>query len=115
MNIKKITKGITTKVIPEAVGGIACGFANNIIPASINPKIRAAGKLIIGAALPEFVKNKFVAAAAGGWNGVAGVELAQAFGMTINVSGIGEIGAYEIEEDSMNGIGDANDAQNYTN
>ena len=77
LNIKKMVSSVTSKALPAAVGGAASLAANKIIPASINPKIRAVIKIVAGAVLPELAPRiKMLEPAGLGFAGQAGAELA---------------------------------------
>ena len=104
LNAKRIM-GRVKESLAAAGGGVAAAWVNNIIPSTLNSKVKLGGKLLVGALVPELMpKQKILVNAADGWCGVVGVELAHEFGMKVDVAGIGDCGAHEIDEDYMDGV-----------
>jgi hypothetical protein len=110
LNVKSMTKALTQRGLGSAVGGAASMAVNKVIPASINPKLRGIGKIVLGAILPELApKSKLLDYAGAGFTGVAGAELAGELIPALKegaVKGIGNDSAYVIDEDSAQVSGD---------
>lgn len=107
-NFAKITKSVMGNTLPAAGGGVASLAVNKFIPASISPKMRGIGKILVSAIIPELMpKMKFLGPASQGFAGHAGAELATEFMPTLAavkpVAGIGSDGSYTVDEDGMNG------------
>ena len=47
----------TMNLLGVAIGAVGAGYLNKLIPASVNTKIVAGGKIALGIALPMFVKS----------------------------------------------------------
>jgi len=65
-------------------GAVIAGYINKLIPATVNDKIVAGGKVALGIALPMFVKNpktkNLVAGVGSGMIAVGAVDLLKSFG-----------------------------------
>ena len=117
LNIKKMVSSVTSKALPAAVGGTASLAANKIIPASINPKIRAVIKIVAGAVLPELAPRiKMLEPAGLGFAGQAGAELAAelipAIAGVDDMDGVGATEEYVIDRDFVEGVDDPQVAGN---
>ncbi len=117
LNIKKMVSSVTSKALPAAVGGAASLAANKIIPASINPKIRAVIKIVAGAVLPELAPRiKMLEPAGLGFAGQAGAELAAelipAIAGVDDMDGVGATEEYVIDRDFVEGVDDPQVAGN---
>ena len=117
LNIKKMVSSVTSKALPAAVGGAASLAANKIIPASINPKIRAVIKIVAGAVLPELAPRiKMLEPAGLGFAGQAGAELAAelipAIAGVDDMDGVGATEEYVIDRDFVEGFDDPQVAGN---
>jgi len=113
-----------TNILGVAAGAVAAGFLNKVIPATIDSKIVAGGKIALGVALPMFVKSgklKGIMSGVGaGMIAVGAVDLLRGFGvlsgaddsMSISLNGdqdfLGDeiLGADVLGDDIMNGIDD---------
>ena len=76
--------GHLTTVLAVAGGAVAAGMINKIIPATVNDKIVAGGKILVGAFLPTLVKGqgRQIAEAAGlGMVAVGSVDLLKSAGI----------------------------------
>jgi len=77
--------GSQLSMVPAVLAGaVIAGFVNKVIPATVNDKIVAGGKIALGVALPNFVPGnlKNMAQAAGfGMIAVGGVDLLKSFGV----------------------------------
>lgn len=121
VNIKRMVASVTNKALPAAVGGAASLAVNKIIPASINPKIRGIGKILIGAVLPEIApRTKMLEPFGMGFAGQAGAELAAdlipAIAGPDEIEGVGAQEEYVIDDDFVSGaedpmVGDAEGPQ----
>jgi hypothetical protein len=111
------------KIVDIAVkaGGVSAGavlakFADKLVP-NLNPAIRGAAKIAIGAVVPAFMpKQKFVEHMGNGMIAVGAVELAGNFVPAIvsgtndsPMSGIGSGEPMTIDEDYEAGLGEADD------
>lgn len=99
------------------VGAVAANKIGKMLPATINPKFVSAGQLVLGLALPKFVKTPIVASIGNGMAAVGGMGLLTSFvpslGATDDVvllSGIDTIGDMS-EVNGVDQIGDL-DAMN---
>lgn len=75
--------GIDTTSILGVVGGaVLAGYLNKIVPATVNDKLLAGGKVALGVALPMFIKtNKSLVSGIGaGMVAVGSVDLLKSFG-----------------------------------
>lgn len=74
-----------------AVGGAGGGFLNKVIPTTVNPKLAAGGKIVVGALLPMISKDQktkaMLTALGHGLIGVGTVDLLQSFGMISGYAG----------------------------
>lgn len=76
-------------ILGVAAGAVAAGYLDKVIPATINKKITAAGKIAVGVLLPSLVKGgKMKNALAGVGSGmiaVGSVDLLKSFGVLSGV------------------------------
>lgn len=80
---KHAISGIDTTSILGVVGGaVIAGYLNKIVPATVNDKLLAGGKVALGIALPMFIKsNKSLISGLGaGMIAVGSVDLLKSFG-----------------------------------
>jgi len=88
-------------ILGVAAGAVAAGYLDKFIPATINKKITAAGKIAVGVLLPSLVKGgKMKNALAGVGSGmiaVGSVDLLKSFGV---LSGVEDDDMLEV---SLNG------------
>lgn len=139
MNTKKITKSVTSKVLPTVAGGIGAKFAKNLSgKVTQNEKLKAALPLILGIALLQSSKTEAIGmgmCAVGGADlagqflpaihGIEDMDLSGLFGgQTLNEDlGAYDVGAYDVgDNNTLNGdydMGDddmgAGDGENYGN
>lgn len=77
-------KGIDTTNILGIVGGaVVAGYLNKLIPATINDKLVAGGKIAVGVLLPKVVKTnpKLMDGIGAGMIAVGSVDLLKSFGV----------------------------------
>lgn len=98
-------KDIAVKVGGVSAGAIAAKFSNRFL-GTMNPKIRAVGKIIIGAVVPEFMPKVKIAGHIGtGFMAIGAAELFEEIVPTAPVSGTEDImsgalgGPITIDED----------------
>lgn len=80
---KHAISGIDTTSILGVIGGaVIAGYLNKIVPATVNDKLLAGGKVALGIALPMFIKsNKSLISGLGaGMIAVGSVDLLKSFG-----------------------------------
>lgn len=72
----------TQSVFGIVAGAVVAGYLNKVIPATVNDKIVAGGKVALGVALPMFIKsNKSLIGGIGaGMIAVGSVDLLKSFG-----------------------------------
>ena len=96
------TGGMIQTLLIGTAGALVAKVVSNKLSSKVNPKLLAGGEVILGVALPKFVKNKFMAdfgygmAIGGALNGL------QSFGVVSAISGIGadiEVSYGEVEDD----------------
>jgi hypothetical protein len=78
-----------TGIFGAAVGGVGAKFLNKVIPATIDKKIAAGGKIVIGALLPMFVKGRAHGAAMAAGHGIIAVASTELFTEMGVLSGLG--------------------------
>ena len=90
----------TMNIIGVAVGAVVAGYLDKVIPATVNTKIVAGGKIALGVALPMFVKSgkmkNTLAGVGSGMIAIGAVDLLKGFGV---LSGADD----EILEVTLNG------------
>jgi len=72
-----------TNILGVIGGAVIAGYLNKIIPATVNDKLIAGGKVALGIALPMFVKGKMshlVGGIGAGMVAVGSVDLLKSFG-----------------------------------
>lgn len=111
VNIKRMVASVTTKALPAAAGGAASLAMNKIVPASVNPKVRGIGKILLGAVLPEISpRTKMLEPFGMGFAGQAGAELATELIPAIagpdEIEGVGAQDEYVIDDDFVSGAED---------
>lgn len=77
-------KGIDTTNILGIVGGaVVAGYLNKLIPATVNDKLVAGGKIAVGVLLPKVVKTnpKLMDGIGAGMIAVGSVDLLKSFGV----------------------------------
>jgi hypothetical protein len=72
----------TTNILGVIGGAVIAGYLNKIVPATVNDKLLAGGKVALGIALPMFIKsNKSLIGGLGaGMIAVGSVDLLKSFG-----------------------------------
>lgn len=112
-NFKNMGAAIVNRGVMPAAGGAGAAFVNKVVP-NMNPKLRSALKIGIGALIPEFIgggKNKMIDAIGSGFSGAAGFELANSFIPSLSessqpVSGIGADAEFITDNDFVQGTDD---------
>lgn len=85
------------------IGGAGAGFLNKVIPASVNPKLSAIAKIVIGGIVRRSVKNNLGSGIGSGMQAVGSVELLQQMGI---LSGIGAPSETDMMAVSLEGAND---------
>lgn len=94
------SKQDTTRVLGLVVGAVATTFLGNMVPATVDRKIVAAGEVVLGYLLPGFVKNNPLIAGVGdGMIAAGGLTLVKEMGV---LNGIPIIAGYK-ELSTING------------
>lgn len=73
----------TTNILGVVAGAVIAGYINKLIPATVNDKLIAGGKVAIGVALPMFVKGKMahlISGVGAGMIAIGSVDLLKSFG-----------------------------------
>jgi hypothetical protein len=74
----------TTNILGVVAGAVIAGYLNKLVPATVNDKIVAGGKVALGIALPMFVKSgsmkNIVGGIGSGMIAVGAVDLLKSFG-----------------------------------
>lgn len=72
----------TTSILGVVAGAVAAGYLNKIVPATVNDKLLAGGKVALGVALPMFIKSNrsLVSGIGAGMIAVGSVDLLKSFG-----------------------------------
>lgn len=73
----------TTNILGVVAGAVIAGYINKLIPATVNDKLIAGGKVALGVALPMFVKGKMshlIGGIGAGMVAVGSVDLLKSFG-----------------------------------
>lgn len=88
-------------ILGVAAGAVAAGYLDKVIPATINKKITAAGKIAVGVLLPSLVKGgkmkNTLAGVGSGMIAIGSVDLLKSFGV---LSGVEDDDMLEV---SLNG------------
>jgi hypothetical protein len=72
-----------TNILGVVAGAVIAGYINKLVPATVNDKLIAGGKVALGVALPMFVKGKMSGLIGGigaGMVAVGSVDLLKSFG-----------------------------------
>ena len=81
---RKHRKGLgaidTQNILGVVAGAVAGGYLNKIVPATINDKVLAGGKVALGIALPMFWKKPIANGIGAGLLAVGSVDLLKSFG-----------------------------------
>lgn len=80
---KRAVSGVDTQSILGIVAGaVAAGYLNKVVPATVNDKLLAGGKVALGIALPMFIKSNrsLVGGIGAGMVAVGSVDLLKSFG-----------------------------------
>lgn len=102
---------IAIKTVAVGAGAVAANLSDRFT-GNMNPKVRAIGKIMIGAILPALIpKSKVLGDAAAGFTAVGAVDLMKSFQGAENVSGANDdfvsyVGAPLMDEDHMSGADD---------
>ena len=74
----------TTNILSVVGGAVVAGYLNKIVPATVNDKVLAGGKVALGIALPMFAKagttKNILAGVGSGMIAVGSVDLLKSFG-----------------------------------
>ena len=67
-------------ILGVVAGAVIAGYANKLIPATVNDKLVSGGKIALGLALPKFMKGSLGSGIGAGMIAVGSVDLLKSFG-----------------------------------
>ena len=70
----------TQNILGVVAGAVVAGYLNKIVPANVNDKVLAGGKVALGVALPMFWKKPIAQGIGAGMVAVGSVDLLKSFG-----------------------------------
>lgn len=67
-------------ILGVVAGAVIAGYANKLIPVTVNDKLVSGGKIALGLALPKFMKGSLGSGIGAGMIAVGSVDLLKSFG-----------------------------------